>query len=80
MHSEWPTVIDFEGIPAQIMELKDEIRTFLKNEIILGTSSVWSTFINDVTNKCTMSLADFVASNEATRLSVAGIGDNRHAG
>lgn len=79
MHSEWPTVIDFEGIPAQIMELKDEIRALLQNEIILGTSSTWSTFINDVTNKHAMSLADFSASNEATRFSVAGMGDNRHA-
>jgi hypothetical protein len=80
VRSGWPTVIDFEGIPAQIMELKDEIRAFLKNEIVLGTSSAWSTFINDVTNKHAMSLADFAASNEATRFSVAGMGDNRHAG
>lgn len=80
VRSGWPTVIDFEGIPAQIMDLKVEIHAFLKNEVVLGTSSAWSTFINDVTNKRAMSLADFAASNEATRFSVAGMGDNRHAG
>ena len=80
VRSGWPTVIDFEGIPAQIMELKDEIRALLQNEIVLGTSSTWSTFINDLTNKRAMSLADFSASNEATRFSVAGMGDNKHAG
>jgi hypothetical protein len=78
--SGWPTVIDFEGIPARIVELKDEIRALLKNEIVLGTSSAWGTFVNDITNKHDMSLADFAASNEATCLSVAGMGDNRHAG
>jgi hypothetical protein len=80
VRSGWPTVIDFEGIPAQIMELKDEIRALLKNEIVLGTSSAWSTFVYNITTKRSMSLANFVASSEATRLSVAGMGDNRHAG
>ena len=80
VRSGWPTVIDFEGIPAQIMELKDEIRALLKNEIVLGTSSAWSTFVYDITTKRGMSLANFAASSEATRLSVAGMGDNRHAG
>src|SRR6266567_952336 len=66
VRSGWPTVIDFEGIPAQIMGLKDEIRALLKNEVVLGTSSAWSTFVNDITNKGDMSLAAFAASNEAT--------------
>lgn len=78
--SGWPSVIDFGGIPARIMELKDEIRALLKNEIVLGTSFSWGTFVNDITSKHDMSLADFAASNDATRLSVAGMGDNRHAG
>jgi len=80
LRSGWPAVIHFEGIPTQIMELKDEIHALLKNEIVLGTSSAWSTFVNDITNKHAMSLAEFAASNEVTRFSVAGMGDNRHAG
>ena len=41
--SGWPGTINFEGIPAQVMALKDEINGLLKNEIILGTSFAWRT-------------------------------------
>ena len=78
--SGWPTTINFETIPLQIMEMKEEIRAFLKNEIVLGSSSVWRTFVNDVARRADMLLANFSASNEASRLAVAGMGDNRHAG
>ena len=78
--SGWPTTINFEAIPAQIMELKDEIRALLKNEIVLGSSFAWGTFVNDITNKATISLAKFVASNEVIQLLVAGMGNNRHTG
>jgi hypothetical protein len=78
--SGWPATINFEAIPAQIMTLKDEVRALLINEIVLGSSFAWSTFVNDVTRKAGMSLANFSASNEAIRLSIAGGGDNRHAG
>ena len=77
--SGWPTAINFEGIPAQIMALKDEIIGLLKNEIILDTSFTWHTFVKDVTNS-RMGLAKFASSSEATRFAVAGMGDNRHAG
>jgi hypothetical protein len=77
--SGWPTAITFEAILAQIMALKDEIMGLLKNEIILGTSFAWRTFVKDVTNHG-MGLAKFASSSEATRFSVAGMGDNRHAG
>lgn len=77
--SGWPRAINFEGIPAQIMALKDEINGFLKNEIILGTSFAWCTFVKDVTSGGA-GLAEFASSSEATRFSVAGMGDNRHAG
>jgi len=80
VRSGWPTAINFETIPSQIMEMKEEIHAFLKNEIVLGSSSAWGTFVNDVARKVDMSLADFSASNEAIRLTVAGMGDNRHAG
>jgi len=78
--SGWPRAIIFEAIPAQIIALKDEIHGLLKNEIVLGTSFSWRTFVNDVTNKGRMSLAKFAYSSEATRFSVAGMGDNGHAG
>ena len=77
--SGWPRAINFEGIPAQIMTLKDEINGLLKNEIILGTSFAWCTFVKDVT-KSGMGLAVFASSRAATRFSAAGMGDNRHAG
>jgi len=78
--SGWPKAINFEAIPMQIIALKDEIRGLLTNEIILGASIAWRTFINDVTNKGGMSLAKFASSNEATRFFIAGMGDNGHAG
>ena len=77
--SGWPGAINFEGIPAHVMALRDEINGLLKNDIILGTSFAWRTFVKDVTN-CGMGLAEFSSSREATRFSVAGMGDNRHAG
>ena len=77
--SGWPQYINFEGIPKRIMTLKDEINGFLKNEIILGTSFAWYTFVKDVTSGG-MGLAKYASSSEATRFSVAGMGDNRHAG
>ena len=78
--SGWPFYISFEAIPDRIMKFKDEIRALLQNEIVLGTSFAWKVFVNDVTRKANMSLVDFSYSNEATRLSVAGAGDNKHAG
>jgi hypothetical protein len=77
--SGWPRAINFEGIPAQIMALKDEINGLLKNEIILGTSFAWRTFVKDITSSG-MGLAKFATSSISTRFSVAGMGDNRHAG
>ena len=61
----WPIAINFEGIPARIMALKDEINALLKNEITLGTSDAWHTFVKDVTN-AGMGLAEFASSREAT--------------
>ena len=78
--SGWPSNIKFEAIPDQIMRFKDEIRALLKNEIVLGTSFAWGVFVTDVTKIANMSLADFSHSNEATRLSVAGSGNNKHTG
>lgn len=78
--SGWPSNINFEAVPDRIMMFKDEIRALLKNEIVLGTSFAWRVFVNDVTKKANMSLADFSHSNEATRLSIAGAGNNKHAG
>ena len=80
VRSGWPMTINFETIPSQIIEMKDEIHVFLKNEIVLGSSSSWCTFVNDVARRADMSLANFSASNEVSRFTVAGIGDNRHAG
>ena len=67
----WPRAINFEGIPAQIMTLKDEINGFLKNEIILGTSFAWRTFVKDVT-KSGMGLAGFASSRAATHSPLQG--------
>jgi len=79
--SNWPSVITFESIPNRIMKLGDEIRALLKNEIVLGTSFAWRVFFNDITRKkVNMTLADFSSSTEAIRFSVAGAGDNKHAG
>ena len=78
--SEWPSNINFEAVPDRIMMFKDEICTLLKNEIVLGTSFAWRVFMNDVTKKANMSLADFSHLNKATRLSIAGARNNKHAG
>jgi hypothetical protein len=75
----WPSVIDFESVPDRIMKVKDEIRALLKNDIVLGSSFAWKVFVTDVTS-ADMCFADFGASGEATRLSIAGEGDNKHAG
>ena len=77
--SGWTRAINFEGIPAQIMALKDEINGLIKNEIVLSTSFAWRTFVKDV-RKGGMGLAKFASSSEATRFTVAGMGDNKHAG
>ena len=67
-HSGWPLNINFEAVPDQIMRFKDEIHALLKNEIVLGTSFAWRVFVNDVTKKANMLLADFSCSNKATLL------------
>ena len=50
-----------------------------KIDIVTGTSFAWHTFVKDVT-KGGMGLAGFASSRAATQFSVAGMGDNRHAG
>ena len=76
----WPLNINFKAVPDRIIRFKDKIHALLKNEIVLGTLFTWRVFVNDVTKKANMSLADFLRSNKATQLSIAGAGNNKHAG